>query len=83
MLAFAVSVRKIWMLAMNKLEFIHYDSGGLGVGSGGSLEPSSQIYHIIIRKQSRPWSGSSHKSCLVWVCSVWKSGKRRLYEVNG
>ena len=31
--------------------------------------------HISISKQSRPWSGSSYKSCLIWVCSVCKSIK--------
>ena len=25
----------------------------------------------------------SHKSCLIWVCSVSKSVKRCLFEVNG
>ena len=32
---------------------------------------------------SSPWSGSSYKSCLIWVCSVWKSVKRRLYGIKG
>ena len=35
------------------------------------------------RKQSRPWSGSSFKSCLIWVCPVCKSVKRCLYAVKG
>ena len=39
--------------------------------------------HMSISKQSRPWLGSSYKSCLIWVCSVCKSIKRRLYEENG
>ena len=30
-----------------------------------------------INKQSRPWSGSSYKSCLICVCSDLKSVKRR------
>ena len=34
-------------------------------------------------KQSRHWSGSSYKSCLIWDYSVWKSLKRLLYEVKG
>ena len=42
-----------------------------------------QIYNISISKQSRPRSGSSCKSCLVWVCSVCRSVKRRLHEVKG
>ena len=32
----------------------------------------SYHYHISISKQSRPRSGSSYKSCLIWVCSVCK-----------
>ena len=43
----------------------------------------SILYHISISKQSRPWSDSSYKSCLIWVCSVCKSVKRPLYEVRG
>ena len=43
----------------------------------------SLLYHISIIKQSRPWSGSSYKSCLIWVYPVCKSVKRRLYEING
>ena len=31
----------------------------------------------------RPWSDSSYKSCLIWVCSVCKSVKRCLHEVKG
>ena len=31
--------------------------------------------HISISKQSRPWSGSSYKSCLFVICSVCKSVK--------
>ena len=38
--------------------------------------------HISISKQSSPWSGSSYKSCLIWVCYVCKSVKRCLYGVN-
>ena len=30
-------------------------------------------------KHSRPLSGSSYKSCLIWVCSVCKSTNRRLW----
>ena len=39
--------------------------------------------HISISKRSRLRSGSSYKSCLIWVCSVCKSIKRRLYEIKG
>ena len=35
--------------------------------------------HISINKQSRHWSGSSYKSCLIWVCSVWKCQKASLW----
>ena len=40
------------------------------------------IRYNIFHKQSRPWSGSSYKSCLIWVCSVCKRVKRCLYEVK-
>ena len=39
--------------------------------------------HISLSKHGRPWSGSSYKSCLIWVCSVCKSVKRRLCELKG
>ena len=42
-----------------------------------------RIRYISISKQSRACSGSSYKSFLIWVCSVCKSVKRHLYEING
>ena len=42
-----------------------------------------QIYHIFVCKQRRPWSGSSYRSSLIWIGSVCKSVKGRLYEVEG
>ena len=38
--------------------------------------------HISISKQSRPWSGCSEKSCLIWSYSVCKSVKRCFYEAK-
>ena len=44
-----------------------------------------RIRYIIfsMSKQSRPWSGSSYKSCLIWVCSVCKSFEKGIYEIKG
>ena len=39
--------------------------------------------HISITKQSSPGSGSSYKSCLIWVCLVCKNVKRCPYEAKG
>ena len=32
-----------------------------------------QIFQISISKQSRPWSGSSHESCFISICIVYKN----------
>ena len=34
-----------------------------------------QIFHIPISKQSRPYSGSSQESCLIWIYFVYKESR--------
>ena len=64
-----------WMLAMNKLEFFRFDSGGFRGGSGGSLEPPLRYSILLYENRVDPChAGSYYKSCMVWVCSVL--GKR-------
>ena len=42
---------------------------------GPYLSGSLHYTHVgsSISKQSGPWSGSSYKGCLIWVCSVCNS----------
>ena len=39
-----------------------------------------QIFQISTSKQSRPWSGSSHESCFISICIVYKNVLKLLHE---
>ena len=39
-----------------------------------------QILHIPLSKQSRPWSGSSHESRLIWIYFVYKNVSKPPHE---
>ena len=39
-----------------------------------------QIFQISTSKQSRPWSGSSHESCFISICIVYKNVLKLQHE---